>query len=361
MGYRGLGVFVAAFLLSACSVIKDSKEMKQTLGELNGKGDQLAKRISDVESEGTFEATFRNFVDLTQRLFGENGYDGSSEDGLNSDPDLVEYSKSAIQSLLFQFWKADYADTVATLDDRFALHVDVFFARLNKPIEHKYDVNILNPKRGYKGVGMLGAFLDTMRPEYEDALKKAGLPRLSLYDVIVLALKNRDGGEKTLLPKTQAKVLQWKQEAVHVLQMRHNFLPVLVLGRITNMQDDYFDWKVFGFRSPTLAKFWLMLKGYSFNLNDTNSQMKIDDEQLVLWTEWLNAALETRQTLRDLGFETQYNSAFGSLIKKVDFDQTRILSDAKTKGVTSRRALLEKNFAEAFERVSSEMPKLRLL
>lgn len=337
--------------LSACSVLEDAKSMKKSVEDLNVKGDQLSKRISDVEVEGTFERSYTKFIEETERLFGENEKNGDSRDH-GYDPDLVVYAKAAMQSLLFQFWKGDYADTVDALDERYNLHVDTFFARVNKHIPRDFNVNVMLADRSYKGVGTLAAFLETVRPEYAEALARANLPSLSFYDVVVRALRGRDGhGPQALLPKTQAKVLQWKQEAVYVLQMRHNFLPMLVLARMTDLQERS-DMGLF-----VKSKLNMMIWGVKVNLDNPDPQLKIDNEQLKMWTEWLNSARETRLTLLSLGFKPSFNKNFGRLLRSVDFGQKKMLSgDAKAfAGVDGERARLERDFAEAYTAVASEM------
>lgn len=349
--FRSLAVlFTLTAALSACSVIEDSKEMKDTLGDLNRKGDQLAKRISDVEVEATFERSYTKFIEETERLFGENekGRDSTADRGY--DPDMVVYAKAAIQSLLFQFWKGDYSDTVAALDDRFTLHVDVFFARVNKHIPRDFGVNVMFPDRSYKGVGTLGAFLETVRPEYSEAVARAGLPPMSLYDVVVRALKGRDGNlSEGVLPQTHAKVLEWQQEAVYVLQLRQNFLPMLVLARMTDLQDRS-DMGLF-----TKSKLGMMVWGHTVNLDHTNPQLRISNEQLLLWTEWLNNAAKTRQDLREAGFKPEFNTTMGKLLRAVDFGQKKILSQDAAAVAASRRGRIVRDFAEAYERVVREM------
>lgn len=355
---RGLVLGLAALLCSACSVMKDSKDMKKMLGELNRKGDELSKRISDVETEATFDRSYKSFQEETEKLFGENGKGDVSES------DMVHHAQAAIQSLLFQFWKGDYHDTVDALDNRYSLHVDIFFSRLNGKIEaftgcdlividasipgcnpDRFAVDRLAPNRNYKGVAALGAFMMSMRPEYEAALKKANLPRLSLYDVVINALKSRNAnGPQPLLPKAYSKVLEWKQEAVHVLQLRHNFLPVMVLGRLTDLKDQ---------SNP--EKLLQALVGKKVDLNGGGSESrKVDDRQLILWTSWLNQAIETRRELRAMGFEVEYNKSFGMMAKALNFNQAAILSGGVTAS-SSRRAQLEYAFADAWIKATSEM------
>jgi len=346
---RGILIAVTAITCSACSVIKDSKEMKGTLGDLNRKGDELAKRISDVEQEATFDRSYKSFQEETEKLFAENGKDDVVES------DMVIHAQAAISSMLFQFWKGDYADNLAALDNRFALHADMFFARVNGKADENKTVDVggvvnavAGPSRGYKGVAALGAFMHVMRPEYAEALKKNNLPRLSLYDVTIMALKARNAnGPQPLLPKTMDKVLEWKQEAVYTLQLRHNFLPLMVAARLANL-------KVRGewFANPRLMLD--VLTGMDpISLNKAEPK-KIDDRQLKVWIQWLKGALETRQQLRALGFEPAYNRSFGTLLNALNFGQAEILRNAPT-SVSSERARMEYEFTQVYVKVASEM------
>lgn len=337
---RGLVLVVTAAACTACSVIKDSKEMKKTLEELNGKGDQLAKRISDVETEGTFDRSYKSFQEETEKLFAENGKDDVVE------ADMVIHAKAAISSMLFQFWKGDYADTLDALDNRFALHADMFYARVNGKAGEK-KVDVLIPNRAYKGVSALGAFMHEMRPEYAEALRRNNLPSLSLYAVTLMALKARGAnGPQPLLPKTMDKILEWKQEAVYTLQLRHNFLPLMVLSRLgdLNVRGEWF---------ADLRNAVELIRTTRVSLNAAEPK-RIDDRQLKIWTQWLKAALHTRQALRDLGFTPEYNKNFGILLNNLNFGQAEILAAPLT-AQSSERARLEYEFAQVYMKVASEM------
>lgn len=337
-------VFVGAaalMLCSACSVIKDSKQMKTKLSELDQKGEQIAKRISDVEIEGTFDRSYKSFQEETEKLFAENGKDDVVE------ADMVIHAKAAINSMLFQFWKGDYADNLAALDHRFALHADLFYARVNGKTDNDKTVNPRIPNRGYKGVAALGAFMHVMRPEYVEALNKNRLQSLSLYDVTVMALRARHAnGPQPLLPKTVDKVLEWKQEAVFTLQMRHNYLPLMVAARLGDL-------KIRGESLSDIRNFLSGVRGKRLSLNDVEPK-KIDDRQLKEWIVWLKAAADTRQALREMGFTPEYNYTFAMIFNSLNFGQAGILAQAPA-ATSSARARLEYEFTRLYTQVGAEM------
>ena len=339
--------------LTACSIKKDAEEMKETTERVEKHAEHLSKRTDDLETEAVFDKAYEKTNEHLDLLFWENGKEGKR--GYPANIDLMTYASSAIESMYFQFWKGDYYETVGVLDRRFALAVETFFVRVSKYIPRHFDVNRvdiaglipvrnLRPSREQKALGALGSQLHRMRPEYVEAwmIRHAKDP-VSFYDAILLALKNGEALERTeTLAKTVGKILEYKQEAIYLLQMRHNFLPVMVMARMGDFQNR-------GLGGQLRA--WLF--GQTVQLTHKDPSLSASPEQLKTWTEWLRQARQTRETLRAVGIEPRYNSTFVGLLKGLDFGQKEILS--RPGAIRSGRMALEHQLAVEFEQVVGEM------
>lgn len=354
MKFRGLIAAVAvAVICSGCSVIKDSKDMKNTLQELKGKGDHIAKRADDLEREMKFKESTAMFAFAIEYLFGENGKAGQNPESgvVNVETAMVEYAEIAIRSLMFQFWKGDFYEySERSLDVEFTTAAAMFYTRIAQYIPRDFDINVLMPDRKFKALASLGARMEQIQPAYADALKKRRLPQnLSLYEVTAMALKDRDLPQQVgLLPMTKAKILQWAPEAVYLLQVRHNYLPMLALSRMTDLGD-----------RGDMKRAWMAIRGQKIDLNSTNPGKIVTFEQLREWTYWLNQAIETRARLRALGIEPKYNSAIGTMLRAPDFGQAALLAstDAQVRAMDARQKMVY-DFAKAYVQVVQEMPNL---
>lgn len=323
-------------ILAACDLKQSTDHMRDTTDHLSDNSDILAKRTSDLESELTFKESFYMLVMNKDYLTGENGKDAgnstnSDDNRLNPDADMVVFATGMIKSLLFQYWKGDFSDTVETLDNRFVTSAEAFYGLANGQIPRDFKIDKWFPNRSYKAMASLGAVMDEVRPEYNEALAKKGLKDLSLYDLTIMALQNRQASErKEILPKTVAKILFFEQEATYLLQLRHNYLPMIVLSRMSNLQE-----------TSTLQKMWKAVVPQTIDISKANP------EQLRQWTTWLNKALKTRQALREMGIEPVYNSGMQKILQNVTFDFNS----------TEKTSLLLKSqvqeFKEAYQRVIS--------
>ncbi len=341
MMIRGLCAGVgAAVLMSGCQVMEDSKAMRKTLEELKAKGDHIAKRADDLEREMKFKESTSMFEKSMAELFGENGYEITETNMLNK-------AETAMRSMLLQFWKGDFFEySVESLDAEFQLAMSNNFSRVADYVPRDYDVNVFMPTRAYKGIAALAARMEQMQPSFVESLRKRGLPdNLSVYEVVAQALQDRDAVTQTgLLPKTKNEILKWKGEAVYLLQMRHNYLPMMVLSRASS----------FGGQG-NLGRVTKSFTGQVVNLNDPDPAKSASPAQLKEWTHWLKLAQETRARLRAIGIEPKYNAVFGAMLRTPDFGQKQLLALPPAEVNTDLKRL-QVEFARAYTQVIEEMP-----
>jgi hypothetical protein len=259
---------------------------------------------------------------------------------------MIADAQKAIHALLFQFWKGDFNEgTEASLDIDMEKSALMFFTRIRKYVDRGNSVQSMSPDRAYKGMGSLGARLDSVEPPFQAALAVKGLPtNTSFYEVILQALRDRDqvvqGG---FLPKTKTAILQWQREAMFTLQMRHNHLPMMVLSRMSDFAD-----------RGIVGRGVMLLVGAKFNLNSSDPEMKISNALLVEMTKWLDQASETRKRLDQIGLQPKYNSSYSKILNGVDFGQAEILARSASASENSRDKLLY-DFTVSYQRVANEM------
>lgn len=309
--------------------------MKNTSKSIEGESQHLAKRTNDLEAELTKKESFAMFVARTQDLFGESLQKSPSES------DMLFYAGAAVESLLYQYWKGDYDEDLLELDLRYKFAAEILFVKTMRYIPRDFDVDVTPANAGpYEGIASFGGKLDRMTDNFRANLRKHHLPETSLYDLIVTALQNRNKVErKERFPRATDMILQYRREAIYMLQLRHNYLPMMVVGRITDLQDR----GLFG---------RAMMSWFGRGTGVDLDQAQFSPAELQEWTQWLNNAMATRTALHDMGIEPEYNSKFVAILKQIDFGQKALLSADPASLTPLRR--LQRDFAQAFVTVVND-------
>ncbi len=329
-------------VMSACSLKKTAEDTAKTTKEMNETTKDLKDLTLSLGSNVTYKESHATMVIHLDRLFQETAahHKGVADSvwqfffGKNEEPDLFADAAFTILAMHFQFWEGQYDQDINELDKRLELGAELLFDRLFKHIPRNPKVDVARPDLSYRGMAALGAKMDEVDRRYERGLVRRGLPHMTFYDYVVQALRNRDAlARSEALPRAAAKILQWEPEAVYLLQLRHNILPVMVLARLTDFQD-----------RKDMRRLWMWWSGQKVDLS------KINPEQLKEWTLWLKKAKQTRKDLREIGIEPQYNSMFNELLEGVDFGQKEIM--AKTN--PNAREMILRDFAAAYMSVVKE-------
>jgi hypothetical protein len=346
---------VGAMILSACSAMKDADQIKSTSEDIKTQSVHLAKRTNDLEAELSQKESYVTFLGQMALLFGEQPAAGvewgdyvtdplspfSGEKSLNSESDLILYSGAAVNAMAFQLWKGDYDEDISDLDTRFMFAAQVLFLKCLKHIPRDFNVDVYSPDRSYKGLASLGTNLEQTNVRYGAVVKSKGLPQLSFYDLMIMALRDRNSAQPNkLLPKATDMILQFQREAIYILQLRHNYFPMVVMSRMTKFPDLWAPGR------------WLMMHGWSSEDSIDLDERQIGDHELKEWTDFLNSATETRKTLRSIGITPEYNSSFSAILSHIDFGQKALL--ALPREGQSERTKLKVEFARAYSAVIDE-------
>jgi hypothetical protein len=383
--HLGLWLTVGA-ALSACSMGKDvsdtrkttqqmndtTKDMDQKMHDLNDTtqklnkySKQISERTNDLEREAVTDSAYRSMTENLDKLFGRDATPGTNDSSLNPEPDMVSYAGAIIYSMSFQYWKNNYDEDIAFLDWRFDLSSEALMTRCLKHIPRDFEVDVLNPNYSYKAIASLGSKLELELLPYSMALQQAGLSNMSLYDVMMLSLRDRNQVDRTeQLPKTIAFLQQFIREVEYIIQLRHNYLPIEVVARMVNSPESaiagiqlpsnaFQDQGMFGRGASAFLTQRIDL-GLGSNVDALSGKNTASNEQLKEWTHWLNEAYETRQSLKAMGIAPRYNQMFLRILQKVDFGQKDIakLVGQSRGGAASARIQLLSDFASAYDRVA---------
>jgi hypothetical protein len=321
-------------IASGCEIKKTADEMKKSTNEILENSRHLAKRTDDLEAELTKKESHDMLFFHLDMVFGEGEFKDAQDK--NTDPDQIVAAGAAVQSMLFQYWKGDYNEDLQFLDARYSLVAQAFFPRLIKHIPRDFNVDVMIPDRSYKGVAALGSMLDEMDHRYAQALRNNNLTNLSFYDVIIEALRGRDLITRTeRLPIASQRILEYADEAKYLLQLRHNYLPMIVICRMTQFQD----WN-------DMHRLWVRFMGF---------QGKIEEKTpaaLAEWTKYLRLALQTRKDLRAMGIEPEYNGMLNGIVQSLNFDQARWIN--MDPAALSAEDKVRRDFAVAYNQVVLE-------
>jgi hypothetical protein len=320
------GALLCAFVLTACSLQKKADQMADTSNEIKDVSKHMSKTTDDVDqiskhlsqttdyvySDLTYQESYDMFLKNMRLLYGEEPTT-PAEASLNPQSDMLLYAGAGIESLYFQCWESSFE--LSELDARFKLGIEMLFVKALQHIPRDFTVDILKPDRSYEAIASLGVKLDRLRATYATSLQQRGLPEISLYSVLMTALADRNQIARTeQFPQATTMALQYPREITYMMQLRHNYFPLMVVARMTNLQD--------------LGTVGLLGMRQGLSSSDAVNFDKLNpsSEELKEWTLWLNQAMETRASLRKMGIAPQYNRSFADIVANVDFGQTQILA-----------------------------------
>jgi hypothetical protein len=376
---KQIALLTAVLGVSACSIQKDTHEANKTTGQLRDttnemnketkrlsdnteklkqQSDFLAKRTEDLERELVTSQAYTTFLMNLDRLF--NRFAMSDEQAaLNKESDRTAFAAATVLAMPFQFWKGDFKEKkLEFLDWRFEMSVQPLMSQTAAHIPRDFKVDVQCPtvatvidkvfkgqdcpSEDYKAIASIGSQLHKTMEDYNAVIQAAGYEHLNLYDVFVMALRNRKVSErKEALPRTVTVILQFQREAEYILQLRHNYLPMLILGRMSNFSEQ-----------SLLEKRNSIMNGQVLDIgwNNPNSKQWANDEQLKQWTRAMELSLQTRFDLKSMGIEPEYNQLFLKILRGVDFGQKDILAKIPANTQSAHDQLLRR-FAEAYTQV----------
>ncbi len=315
-----------------------SKEISENSRDIRSRSEHLANRTDDVEYELLDGTSFQIFNQMIELLFGGPAANPRSPDAhLNSEPDYLFAAGGVMQSASFQYWKGDYRSDLNALDEAFRHTAEILFDRSVKHVPRDFAVDIWRPNRSYLAIGSMGVMLDKVTPHFEATLREHKVDPVNMYEIVLTALRGRD--QETPpgpYPRSYEQILLFRQEAIYMLQLRHNFLPMVLLGRITDLQD------------RSTAQRLLMFLGVVPKINLRASDFTI--VELEKFTRSLKKVTATRQALREMGITPLYNAIYAGILHNMDLGRSELLAAPGDSPLERARY----DFAEAYRAVVGE-------
>lgn len=325
--YTGLLVLTAG--LVHCSAIDDVKDTKKTTDELNKKTGTLLDTTTDLR-------------DKSKKDVSNERIDARLDDLGKAKNDMTRIIKATelCKSFVFQQWSGTGTETSA--ESKMRLYKDAMFGllpRLAAMINQNYDLNTMNsimpqnappittpsgilqnasgsasslagaPDDNWKNLASIAATMDLIEEDQQTAAVKSGVPAESIYSLIVKGLQykaiyNRD---KSLVPAYAVQVLIWEREAVFMLQLRHNYLPMMMMSRMSTYMTSE------SREAMALGKAWM---GKPLSADQLDNGAKIEEHGV----QWLQSALETQRVLKKLGYPLQFNNVLKTMLSQLNFE-----------------------------------------
>lgn len=288
--------------------MKDStKKMKDTTDKMSRSTEQLKKRTEDLY-KGTREiiSTTNQNVSFDDVLKTE----GISEKLLNA--------SIFFASMEFQHWQGDYEDTRLVREELIAKAVKYFFWKIDDLIQDDYDIEtpfivgnipwLGESYRNWINLSVLSVAMSKVHESQVEIAFKRSVPVYSMYEVIKesLSLKEKHrNGQK--VPKYVEEVLRYEQTALYLLQLRHNFYPLILASKLSNIEDSF--WQA------AKHKYW------KWKVNPAN----FNRAQYAMFEEILHLGFETRVFLKSINTQIKYNES----VDKIYNNLTWIITDNK--------------------------------
>lgn len=326
-----------SLVLANCSMPGDVKDTKNTsksieeqsrrLGDTSEKLDQNTDKVAK-DSPQINAQTGDIFYGARKDLGFERVDERFKEivDDKASDADKVLYATAMCGTYEFQQWVGHYNDSPQIKAELYHRALRDLFARLDGLIGHDYNVDTSVAKLGsvelsksldnrWKSLASIAVALGEIDDDQATASMGNHIPPESLYSLIVKGLQYKEKynrGEN--IPKYAHDVLDYEDEAVFLMQLRHNYFAAMVLSRFSD------------FSSSHSTKIYLesLLSGFGPSNSVLSglrpvvpaNRAKIEDQGIL----FLELAQQTQRDLVQLNVPLQFNSAI-----KTIFMQTRLL------------------------------------
>ena len=302
--HLGLAGFVTLGLLG-CEALDNMDQMKKRTESLEKRTAHVEDRSEDIYVDGR-EGFFGDKAPIFMKNLRSHRW---IHDKLF---DAADY----VFSFEFQHWGNHWGDDEVmreVLIDKglkafFVQTHDMFNYATRTPFGYTFSVNpLLPPNNTWRSLAALSYAIGLN----DELHVKNGLERnfkpLSFYDLITMALRMKykpQKGEK--IPAWTKKVYRFEENATHLLQLRHNFLALMVLGHVDN------------FDKNPIAQARMKWMCWEFPFDSYNDTVL---EDLIAY---LRESEETRVFLRSvMGLEVEWYETMKQVYSNVIFVSTK--------------------------------------
>ncbi|RYZ82168.1 MAG: hypothetical protein EOP06_22140 [Proteobacteria bacterium] len=319
---------IASILLAAIAVVASGCDMKTNLDEMHDKTVQMEQTTSKVEkhSESLDQQTGELYDALRQGDALQSRRTALANLLAAKDPlrKLSEASKY-FMAFEYQLWSGIGADvseqkrnTLAMLAAReFFKDVESFIPGGKKNAKPLAGQIIATEKsNAINSLNALAATIDSLNPKQESTLLRlTTIKPLSMYSMIEESLRARAAIESeqkaaSEFPAYVSEVLFSEDVAVYLLQARYNYLPALVLGKLTDASHSQWTGARIALAPWTLDTTTLNL----VELTEMNRLLKLSNA--------------TKSLLQELGFAAPLDPLLTRVYQNMKIQKSSALSDS---------------------------------
>lgn len=304
-------VLPALLLTGACSV-------KKNMDSMHDKTIQMAETTEELQQSTAETKDVLAWVSIVQKQGG--GYEIRSkafERLQAADTINLKLKEAKSYYYAFDFQIANYTEiTGVNLFDLRDELTGLAVAELGKalpevmPAGTKWKLDATKSGNKNESLMALSATLHEINVLQGPQSQPVGLRPISMLDLIaegLLKKKSVNSGRLTqdMLTEADKSVLREEQMFTHLLQLRMRTLPVIALGRVSNIQDGL------------LKKFGMLFFTWKPRFEELNS------EQINYAAAIIEEALKTRELLVRMDVESKIDSKVERILKKMKTEEVR--------------------------------------
>ncbi len=324
-------------ILSGCEMTGQLKEMHDSTGAMNSKMDsmntQMDKTVQGVSA--TNDTSCNMLKDLLQgntRQARQEVLDSMGK--VSSMDDKIDRAGQFFMAFEFQLWEpACDSDTNKT-----AGHISVKLEHLYEDAANEFFREVANylpdvtaqidptasdeATEDFLALSAAVHLVNTNQIAMNLPLKRQNVSMLSLIEDTLKKKKAADE-ERLVLQAFEHIIMFNEDKAVALLRARSNFLPVMLLSKIINVQN-----------ANILSKLWML------KIHSDAKFSQLNKDQVIEYTTWIHEANREISFLKSLGYEPSIHSNVTDFYKHMNLPEP-----TKTNGsqevILNRRHSLE--------------------
>lgn len=288
----------AVVLLAGCSFKKNMEDTKNNAEEMKG----ISKSLKTSQEYLTIMARSGSSGAFTVEQFRKIKE-------ANTVSEKLAEATVYFAGMEFQYWLAWGQDTQELRETMWAKNLEMFFIQVDQLIKNTYPMSGTWWSLGYKPdakmetLGVIAISMSKLAFEQLRMTKRSGIESISAYDMIKNGLKYKadlDAGKP--VPEWARIVIEKQKVATYLLQLRHNFFPLLVLSQMSTIKN-----------SPTWFLLKSLVRDFEIDLNNYSRA------ELELFSKMLMKGQDAHDYLVRAGIQPQYIKLTRHLYRSAEF------------------------------------------
>jgi hypothetical protein len=339
--------------------VRETKETSQGMaGDVKATRDTSQGMAVDVRATKEVSQSMESKVSMTNATALATYMDLRAKDSADARIKFMEKLKEAptleekiawagmyMQAFEFQLWKDQSLDDAQAREVLKAQGVKEFFRQLSGLIKSDYIepgnevLGQIAPDSEFLSLFALAVSMHLVHHSQEVVKERTGAQPESMFDIVAHGLKYKwavDAGNKTpeQIPEYARQVLFYEPVARYLLQLRHNGLGKMALGKLLGLSSHPgFDIKTFWAALP--KKLWSWQADFA-NLNEV---------QIWEINRWLREAVRTREVMSRIGVPSVYDKGLMQVAGNMKTEEIA----ASLKSLKPARQAYIKEFLGSFE------------